>query len=162
FSVLTYLAASAILYRIVRPAFGRLVAMIGLAGLLFLPSLFAWSISALKEPLYFLLTTIGLAAALAIARPGPVARRVLAARGLAVVAIAAQSIRDGGFVMVSASALAGVALALLGRRPRLFAAAAIVLAAVLVVVATKGVVKDRVVGTVRQVAAIHWGHVNTA
>ncbi len=42
------------LYRVVRPVFGGLVAMAGLALLLYLPTLFVWSASALKEPLYIL------------------------------------------------------------------------------------------------------------
>ena len=76
FSVLCYLGASIVLYRLVRPAFGRLPAMLGLATLLFLPTQFAWSLSALKEPLYFLTMSVGLAAAVAVGRPGSWPKRL--------------------------------------------------------------------------------------
>src|SRR5262249_7760220 len=52
--MLLYLASCVILFRVARRRFGALAAHGGLLLLLFLPSLFAWSISALKEPLYFL------------------------------------------------------------------------------------------------------------
>jgi len=51
---LLYVAASVFLFRLVRPSLGALASLGGLVILLFLPSLFIWSISALKEPLFFL------------------------------------------------------------------------------------------------------------
>ena len=49
-----YLAGALVLFRFVRPAFGGVAALAGLAVMLFTPSLFMWSISALKEPSYTL------------------------------------------------------------------------------------------------------------
>ena len=46
--------AVVLLYRLVRTTLGRTPALLGLTALLFLPSLFAWSVSALKEPLFVL------------------------------------------------------------------------------------------------------------
>ncbi len=63
-----YLAATVILFRLVRPSLGGLAALGGAAILLFLPSLFIWSISALKEPLYFFVVALNLAAGVAIFR----------------------------------------------------------------------------------------------
>ena len=161
FSVLCYLGASIVLYRLVRPAFGRLPAMLGLATLLFLPTQFAWSLSALKEPLYFLTMSVGLAAAVAVGRPGSWPKRLGAIAVITASAMAAQSIREGGFVMVGVGAAAGLALGLLRRRPRLAAALAAVCLVATVVIATRGTVKDRVVLAFRHAVAVHWDQVNT-
>ena len=64
FNTTLYLVGGCLIYRLVRPSYGRLVALGGLAVLLFLPSLFFWSISALKEPLYTLLAAAELWCAL--------------------------------------------------------------------------------------------------
>ena len=62
-------------------SFGGVAALAGLAVLLFTPSLFMWSISALKEPSYTLAAAIELACAVQMARaPQPSRPGVLAAR----------------------------------------------------------------------------------
>jgi hypothetical protein len=48
------------LYRIARSSFGPAASLVGLIYLLFLPSLFMWSVSALKESLFLLLTSSAL------------------------------------------------------------------------------------------------------
>src|SRR5206468_4366951 len=48
-----FLAGAALLFRIGRGAYGPVAAFGSVAILLFLPSLFMWSIALLKEPLYF-------------------------------------------------------------------------------------------------------------
>ena len=161
FSIVCYLAASILLYRLIRPSFGPLPALLGLATLLFLPTQFAWSLSALKEPLYFLTMTIGLAAAVTVGRPGSPMKRLGALVVLVASAFAAQSIRDAGLAMAGAGAAGGLAIGLAGRRPRLAAVLIVtcVLAAPLIV--TRGWFMDRAVVGVRQAAAVHWGHVNT-
>ena len=52
-----------LLYRFVRRSFGPVVAGIGGVLLLFLPSLFMWSVSALKESAFLTLTALTLVAA---------------------------------------------------------------------------------------------------
>src|SRR5262245_11623991 len=54
-------AGAAWLYRVARVGFGVVPALVALATLLFLPSLFLFSISLLKESIYFLLTAAMLA-----------------------------------------------------------------------------------------------------
>jgi 4-amino-4-deoxy-L-arabinose transferase-like glycosyltransferase len=161
FSILCYLGASIVLYRLVRPSFGRLPALLGLAILLFLPTQFAWSLSALKEPFYFLALSVGLMAAVTAGRPGPALRRIEALLVLAVSAVVAQSVREGGFVMAGAGAAAGLLFGAFERRRWLILpfAAMCLLGAVLA--ATHGLVKDRVVVAVRRVAGVHWSQVNT-
>src|SRR5439155_6865439 len=62
-NVVLFAAAAVLLCRLVRPAFGAVPAFGGLAILLFVPTLFVWSISLLKESLYLLLSVTALASA---------------------------------------------------------------------------------------------------
>lgn len=70
-----FLCAAVLLFRVARGAFGALPAFGGLLVLLFVPTLLVWSISLLKESLYFFLTSTAVVAALAAMR----ARDVLGA-----------------------------------------------------------------------------------
>ena len=149
------------LYRLIRPSWGRLPALLGLVLLLFLPTQFAWSLSALKEPLYLLTMSVGLAAAVTGGRPGPSRKRLGAIAVLVASALVAQSIREGGLAMAGAGAAGGLALGLAGRRPRLVLALAFVCLLVTPAIVLRGTFQDRVVTGVRQVATVHWGHVNT-
>jgi hypothetical protein len=161
FSIVCYLGASIVLYRLVRPSYGRLPALLGLGLLLFLPSQFAWSLSALKEPLYFLAMSVGLVAAVTVGRPGSGPRRIGAVVVLVAAALAAESIRQGGLAMVGGGAAAGLALGLLGRRPRLAVALALVGILAALFLLSRGSVKDRIVTSARHAVAVHWNHVNT-
>src|SRR6266550_4054345 len=67
-NTLLFLIAGILLFRLSRSAFASLPAFIGLAVFLFLPTLFYWSISLLKEPLYLLGTTLVISGAVASAR----------------------------------------------------------------------------------------------
>ncbi|MFM8532310.1 MAG: hypothetical protein ACKOEC_01745 [Acidimicrobiia bacterium] len=53
-----YIAGGAVLFRVIRPRFGMLPATLGLLVVLFLPSLLYAAVSVLKEPLYFLASSI--------------------------------------------------------------------------------------------------------
>jgi len=161
FSILCYLAAAIVLYRLVRPSYGRLPALLGLAILLFLPTHFAWSISALKDPMYLLVMSVGLAAALTVGRAGGALERAGALIVLVASAFAAQTIRAGGLAMAGAGAVGGLALGLVARKPRVALALAVVCLLASPIVVNRGTFKDRIVAGVRQVAAVHWGHVNT-
>ena len=68
FNVLIFVTSGILMHRIVRPAFGRVPALLGLGLMLFLPTLLAWSVSALKESLYLMLNVVALTAATAIVR----------------------------------------------------------------------------------------------
>lgn len=72
---LLFIGAMLWLFRMAYRAFGTAVAFGGLTALLFLPTLFAWSISLLKESFYFVLTVVVLATAVeAVRRPSWPAR----------------------------------------------------------------------------------------
>ena len=91
-----YLAAVLVLYRVVRRAFGGFAAVFGAGVLLFLPSLFIWSISALKEPLYFLVAATTVASAMAMARAPGWGRRIAAVFVVIGGGVALQGLREGG------------------------------------------------------------------
>jgi hypothetical protein len=75
-NILMFVTGAFVMFRIARRAYGWLPAAMALTFVLFLPSFVAWSISLLKEPLYFLLTTIFLAGASGSLRSGSIARRI--------------------------------------------------------------------------------------
>ena len=160
FSIVCYVGASIVLYRIVRPSYGRLPALLGLVMLLFLPTQFAWSVSALKEPLYFLAMSVGLAAAVAIGRPGSAPKHLAAAAALIASALAAQSIREGGFAMAAVGAGVGLTIGLIGRRPRLLLPIAAGCLLALVLFASRGTSRDRALVAFRHAVTTHWDQVN--
>ena len=160
-SAVLYLAGCVVLFRLVRPAFGAQAAGLGFAALLFLPSLFLWSISVLKEPMFFMLMALGAALTVRIARTRS---WLLLAGGVAVLialVFVEQSIREGGLVMVGGGLGTGLLLAWLVQRPRLLVAMAIVGAVAAPIVLTRGTVQDRVVHSLREAAKLNWGHVNS-
>jgi hypothetical protein len=161
FSIVCYISATIVLYRLVRPSFGQLPALLGLGLLLFLPTQFAWSLSALKEPFYFLTMSVGLAAAVAVARPGPWPARIGAMALVGASALVAQSVREGGLAMAGGGAAAGLLLGVLVRRPRLVVPLAAICLLAVVLAASRGAARDRVVVAVRQAASKHRSQVNT-
>jgi len=161
FGCALYLAMCIVLFRIVRARFGRVAAAGGLMLLLFLPSLFAWSISALKEPLYFLLAAVSVWLIDLAGRTSRLTTRAIAVVALACVAIALQGIREGGLLMLAAGVAGGGALTYVLRRPRLAVATALVAPAVLVALLVRPTFQVRAWTTVREFTRIHLGHITT-
>ena len=157
-----YVAAALILYRVARASFGAVTAFGGLLVLLFLPSLFIWSISALKEPLYTLLAAAELVCVLMIVRAPRWGWRVLAAIGVVATAFLLEGLRKGGILVAAIGCVSGLAAGLIVTRPRLLLASIVLvpLAAAAAVAATG--VEDRVLGILRDTAIYHVGHVFTS
>jgi hypothetical protein len=160
-SILCFMLATVILYRLVRRAFGWLPALLGLAVLLYLPSLFAWSVSTLKEPLYGLVLCVGLAAAVAAGRASGWSVRIGGLFVILLTAIAAQTIREGGFLMASVGGGGGLACGVAAQRPRRAVAGAVAACAIAAVLLSRGAVEDRIVTEVRRAAEFQWLVVNT-
>jgi len=154
-----YLTGVLLVYRYVRPVFGEVAALAGLALLLFFPSLFVWSISALKEPAYTLVAVGELLCCLHLVRCRRWWHKAAATVGLVVAIVALESLRRGGMAVGIVGALAGLGLGMIGGRPRLawaaLAAAPVVVIAVLVVPP----LQERVLGVVRSSAVYHGGHI---
>lgn len=162
FSAVTYVAGAITLFRLARFAYGPGIALAGLLVLLFLPSLFAWSIAALKEPPYFLVGALLCSATVAAARARSASRFVAALACIAIAIATLQAIRDGGLLIGAAAVIGGWLIGWLAGRPRAalaFAAAAPVIAIALL---TLPAVQVRAEQEVRRAAKVHWGHINTA
>ena len=156
-----YVAATVLLYRTVRASLGRMPALIGLLLSLYLPSLFAWSISALKEPLFFLMTASSIVLTTAAVRERRWSRRLVLTAAVVALGFGVATLRQGGAVLSAAGILGGLTIALLAARPRLLLAMVIVLPIVVGVALSRPNVQIKVYGAVQAAARQHWGHVAT-
>lgn len=159
-SALLYVLGAFLIYRTVRPGFGLPASLIGLGLLLFLPSLFAWSISVLKEPVFFALMAGVVWATVTAARQSSWAVRGLAAGLLLPAALAAETIRDGGFVVAAMGTAGGVLLAYVWSRRRLALVVAVAALVTIPVVWSRSSVLDRLDLVVASAAQRHWDHVH--
>jgi len=159
-NALLFVTGALVMFRFARRAYGWLPAASALAFVLFLPSFFAWSISLLKEPLYFFLTAVFLGCAAATLRSGPVVRRA----ACAVIALVALMGMDGVRHQTLQIGLLGWALALgllvVLSRPRMFVPAAAVGLAVLIAAAWPRI-GPAALRALEETAKIHTGHVMT-
>jgi hypothetical protein len=156
-----YLIAVAVLWKVVRPTFGSVASFFGAALLLLLPSLFMWSISALKEPLYFLVAALTLAAAVQIVRAPTAWQRIAAVAVVGVSGFILQTLREGGLALAIGGVTGGLALTALVKRPRLALAAVVLLPILGAAALTRPAVQERAWSVIHQAADKRWGHVNT-
>ena len=156
-----YVLGAIVLYRAVRPAFGRVPAICGLSMILFLPSLFAWSISALKEPLYFLFTSLAVSWSLAIVRTRTWTMKLASLAGVAALVVALQTIREQGGILTGAGILAGFAIAWVVTRPRMLIALFVAVPIVTGAMLSNPNVQVTAYTTIQKAARQHWGHVDT-
>ncbi|MBZ5559458.1 MAG: hypothetical protein LAO77_19475 [Acidobacteriia bacterium] len=157
FSTVLFLAAALILHRCCRRAFGPLAAFAGLAIVLFMPSLFAWSVAPLKEGLQFLLLATIVAALAALA---PRRWMTNAGAALAVLAalIASGTLRSGGTAIALTGIGAATVLWLSARRTATLAAVIVGLALAIPLAASSRRVDAAVAVTIRDAAIRHLGH----
>ncbi len=156
-----YLAATVLLYRFIRPTLGSMPALIGFVVLLFLPSLFAWSVSALKEPADVLLTASSLVAAATVVRDSRWRRRVAAAAVVVALVLAAGTLRRLGGVLTSASVVLGLSAAAAVTRPRLLLAAIVATPIAIGFAASRPAVQVAAYKVIQQGAWQQQGHINT-
>jgi hypothetical protein len=157
-----YVMGTIVLFRAVRPAFGRYAAAAGLILLLALPTLFAWSVSALKDPLFFLFTAMTVPLGLTIARsPTWTGKAAAVAASMAVVA-AIETIRPANGVIVAAGLVGGLVISGVARRPRLLLAVMVLAPIMAGAVLRLPAAQHRAYGAVQMAARQHWGHVATA
>jgi hypothetical protein len=155
-----FLTGSVVLYRLAWSSLGRMPALVSLVLLLWLPSLFAWSISALKEPLFFMLTAWSVTLAVGVAR-GRGWRRVEMVVAIAIVAAAVESVRQAGAVLTAAGVAGGLALAGLIARPRLLIATAVAVPILVGATLNRPERQLKAYTSLQGVARQHWGHVAT-
>lgn len=108
-NVVLFVVGAMLMHRVVRPGYGALPALVGLALVLFLPSLFVWSISVLKESSFFFLTALTLASIVTVLRGQTWSARVLAVLVAVVAVNAVATIRSIGKVVTIGGLALGVA-----------------------------------------------------
>jgi hypothetical protein len=156
-----YVIGVVLVYRLVRPVYGGVAALAGLALLLFFPSLFVWSISALKEPSYTLVAVIELLCALYVVRGRLWWHRAAAVAGVIAAAFALDSLRRGGLAVASVGAVTGLAVGLAATRPRVALAGILAIPAVVLALLFVPPVHDRMMQVVRRAAVYHGGHITS-
>jgi hypothetical protein len=161
FNMTLYFTAVFLLYRLVRASFGALTAFGGVVVLLWLPSLFIWSISALKEPLYTVAAAVELVCAVNIVRGSSWQRRVASLAGVIVIGILLESLRKGGLLVAGIGTIGGLCGAVIASRPRLLVPVLLASPFVLAAALTLPAISERVMGVLRDSAIYHVGHVLT-
>lgn len=152
-----FLFGAVVLFRTVRSAYGPEAALCGLALLLALPSLFIWSISALKEPSYFLLNAIIISAIFEAVRATRWRVRLLLMLAM-LASLAAIATLRSGTIGVALANLGGAAAGLLYRqRPRLVLVVGVVCVLAAFPVLTSSRVSAVVMEQLQRGARYHWG-----
>jgi hypothetical protein len=159
-NALLFMAAALVLFRLAREAFGALPALAGLVVLLFWPTLFAWSISLLKEPLYLLGGALLLHGAIRVAGASDWRARTIPLGTMAAGAGVIADLRPFALPLAAAGIGVGAALSLALASPRRAAVAAIALAGLLTLAAVP-CVEHRVIAGLEAAAKTHSGHVFT-
>ena len=171
FNILLFLAASVALYRLVRTAYTPAAALVGLTLLLFLPTLFAWSISALKESFHLFVGTTALIAAVGIVR-GRGRLQLLAVVGLVAAMAVLATIRGGAFEIMAAGLAGGMLVRVLTLKKWVVVATLVCLGAGLFAVSRRPDLLDRatspifggrsvralIIPVLRGTAAVHLSH----
>jgi hypothetical protein len=155
-----FLAGVVLLYRLVRVSYGPIPALVGFTYLLFLPSLFVWSVSALKEPLYLLMTSVVVVGTMAIVRARSVRGKVVALLIVLMLGWWLETLRAAGRLITIGGAALGFALRLVSRRRWTMSIAVGVMVAGVALLAWRGL-PARVQQQLQSSARYHRGHVLT-
>jgi len=158
---LFYLTGALLLFRLTRRVYGKWPAFAALAVVLFLPSFFVWSVSLLKEPLYFLCTATFLTAASRSLRGGPARVRMVAAAYAVIALVVMEGVRHKTFAIgMLGWGIAAAMMVVFSRPRRYLPLAAVAVAAVLALLALPGI-QQLALDTLAESAKIHAGHVFT-
>lgn len=160
-ATLAFLVAAVALYRVSRQSYGSSIAMIGLAILLFWPTMIVWSASALRECFQLALTATVFVAVVHTVRGRAPMYRIAALVLLAVALAAVYTTRAGAFAIVTGGlgiALAGHAVSLRPAVARAAGAAMVILAAWAI---TQPSIQQRFVDLMRPAVMRHVGEVAT-
>jgi len=156
-----YLAAVVLLFRLVRRTLGRPGAYVGMILLLFLPTLFAWSVSALKESAFLLLTASSIALVEMMVRGRTWTRRMLCVIGIVALVAAVESVRRVGAALTTSGLALGLILAYIVPRPRVLLAAVVLIPITIGAVLSRPEAQVSAYSMVKQGADQHRGHINT-
>lgn len=156
-----FIAGALLLYRVTRDTLGPAPALIGLTALLFFPTLFVWSISLLKESLYFTGSALILWAAVVVIRADKWRARMYGVLAALAGAMVIRDLRSGAVWLAALGLTVGLAMraATLSRRVAAAAAMAVVLALASLSIAQP--VQGTVIRALESTAKTHTGHVFT-
>jgi hypothetical protein len=160
FNMAVFLAGLVLLFRLVRRSYGDGAAFVGLAYLLFLPSLFTWSVSALKESLYLLLTSVVLISAVTAVRGESLAMKLAGVAGMVGGGWWLETLRVGGRAIAVGGALVGLVARGISLRRWLVAIALVVVVTVPLALWSRGFPAP-LHKRIQQAARYHRGHVFT-
>ncbi|MBZ5559470.1 MAG: hypothetical protein LAO77_19535 [Acidobacteriia bacterium] len=160
-SVAAFVGGALMLFRLARRAYGPAPAVAGLLLLLFWPTLFAWSLSTLREATQLLLMAGLFTAAMVGVRAREwTARGKAAAAGVAVL-IVLVTLRADGFIVVALGLTLGLLFRLLTLRWWLPVVAVVALGVGALVLARDATFQSQVAQQVTVAAGRHLGHVET-
>src|SRR5262245_45443845 len=158
---LFFLTGALVLFRLTRSVYGRLPAFAALTVVLFLPSFFVWSVSLLKEPLYFLCTAVFLATASRALRAGPARDRIVAGAGAVLVLFVMEGVRHKTLAIGLLGWGIAALLLIVFSRPRRYLPVAGLALAVLLALLTRPAIQQPALDALGEAAKIHAGHVFT-
>jgi len=161
FSIFLYLAGAVLMHRFTRRTFGPAPAAVALTGILFLPTLFLWSVSALRESLHFLLVALAIVGGVEAATEERRARRVLWASAALIAIVLLKDLRVGTIAVVLASIGLGIVAAVAVRSARRAMAVCLIAIAITVAVASRPSVQNELLRSIRAYALNHTGHLFT-
>jgi hypothetical protein len=156
-----FATAAVLLHRAARRAYGALAAAAGLAMLLFLPTLVAWSVSLLKESLYLLIVTIVLLGGTTVVRTASWWRRAAAVGAVVSGLWMLHQLRPGGAVLATAGLGLGLLAAWAWSSLTRLALAFALAGALTVAVVVNHDLRAPIVKQVASAAARHMGHAFT-
>jgi hypothetical protein len=161
FNVALCMTTAVMLYRLVRPTYGQSAAVLGFALVLFLPTPFFWSVSALKESLFVFLAAVALAGAVTILRRGSLLTRAIAIALVVASVLAIDGVRTGGQVIVVVGLVSGLIASVIVRRATLVVVVLVVLAFGGYRLINHPTVQTRLMSQAKLSALIHIGNVRT-
>jgi hypothetical protein len=156
-----FILGALLLYRVTRDTLGPAPALTGLTAVLFLPTLFVWSISLLKESLYFAGCALILWAAVVVLRADGWRARVYGVLAALAGAMVIRDLRSGAVWLAAFGLGTGLTLYALTISRRFLAGAAAAAIIALVFVAAVPQQQLRIMRGLESVAKTHTGHVFT-
>lgn len=161
FNIALFFAMAIVLYRLARSAYGETPALLGFGLLLFLPTPFLWSVSALKESLYLFLAALAVIGAVTV-----LSRRLLLVRAGALVLLVAvtaviDGVRGGGGLIVGTGLTAGLAASVVVRRVSLVLLVIALLPFAVWQLSNNPAVHARIMPQLKTFAVAHMGNVRT-